>query len=141
VEISRPDAEAKQQQFTVDLAAKKTKVSGDSARLQQVIWNLLKNASKFTPDGGSIIARTRNAPGKIVFEVRDTGIGIEPEVMPRIFDAFAQGGEDVTREFGGLGLGLAIAKATAEAHGGSLRAESAGRGKGSVFTLELPLAD
>jgi two-component system, chemotaxis family, CheB/CheR fusion protein len=140
VEVVRPDFIAKAQNLTVRLDATEHRIVGDSSRLQQGIWNLLKNASKFTPAQGLITVRTRNTPGKIVLEVADTGIGIELEAMPRIFEPFSQGSEAVTREYGGLGLGLAIAKATAEAHGGSLRVESAGKDHGSVFILELPLA-
>ena len=139
MEISTPDIKAKNQRLTVALGAQRHQVTGDAARLQQVFWNLLKNASKFTPNGGGISIRSRNEPGRIVIEVTDTGIGFEPEAAERIFDAFAQANEAVAREFGGLGLGLAISKATVDAHGGVLRAESVGREKGATFVVELPL--
>lgn len=112
----------------------------DPLRLHQILWNLLHNAIKFTPVEGQITIRTANAAGKLLLEVADTGIGIAADVLPRIFDVFEQGSSEVTRRFGGLGLGLAVSKGLAEAHGGTLAASSAGRGKGSVFALELPLA-
>jgi signal transduction histidine kinase len=108
-------------------------------RLQQVFWNLLKNASKFTPDGGAIRVTSRNEPGRVLVEIADNGVGFELHDAERIFDAFAQANRAVTREFGGLGLGLAISKATVDAHGGMLRATSPGPGKGATFTVELPL--
>ena len=85
---------------------------GDIVRLQQVLWNLLKNASKFTPEGGEIPVTSRNETSLILVEIPDTGIGIEPEALSTIFNAFNQGSEGIAREFGGLGLGLAISKAT-----------------------------
>ena len=114
-------------------------VEGDFTRIQQAVWNLLKNASKFTPGGGRIALASRNCGDRIEITVADSGMGIEPAVLPTIFNVFTQGGESVTREFGGLGLGLAITKATIEAHGGTVRADSAGSGKGATFTIELPL--
>lgn len=114
-------------------------VFGDPARLQQVLWNLINNAAKFTPPGGSIDVRTFNRDATIVVEVRDTGIGISPEALPKIFNAFEQTGRAITREFGGLGLGLAICKSLVDLHGGKIRAASEGHGKGATFTLELPV--
>jgi two-component system, chemotaxis family, CheB/CheR fusion protein len=110
------------------------------ARQQQVVWNLLKNASKFTPAQGQIRIATAVEDGRFRMEVSDNGVGIDAQALPRIFDAFIQGGAWVAREFGGLGLGLSISKATVAAHGGTLRASSPGRGLGATFTLELPLA-
>ena len=106
-------------------------VEADPARLQQVFWNLIKNAVKFTDAGGSLIAadpqRGRPRPaGRLVIEVSDTGFGIAPEALPRIFDAFEQGEDTVTRRFGGLGLGLAISRSVVEAHGGRLWATARG---------------
>jgi two-component system CheB/CheR fusion protein len=115
---------------------------GDAARLRQVFWNLLKNAAKFSPGGGVITVRSRNCrradgtPG-IILEVADTGIGIEPDVLPDLFNAFEQGGPDVARRYGGLGLGLAIASGIVQMHGGTITAASEGRGKGTVITVEL----
>jgi PAS domain S-box-containing protein len=114
-------------------------IAADLARLQQVLWNVLKNAIKFTPQKGTIRVTTRRqAGGRWEVRVQDSGIGISAEALPRIFDAFEQGGVNVTREFGGLGLGLAISKALVELHRGSIRAESAGPGQGSTFIVELP---
>jgi PAS domain S-box-containing protein len=114
-------------------------VAADPARLQQVIWNMLINAIKFTPEKGTIRVTTAwQAGGWWEVRVRDTGIGISAEALPRIFDAFEQGGVNVTRQFGGLGLGLAICKTLVELHRGSIRGESAGPGQGSTFIVELP---
>ncbi len=139
VEVSAGDLQGKHQPLTLALEATAHEVQGDATRLQQVFWNLLKNASKFTPEGGTIYIKTRNAPGRIVVEVADTGIGFDAEVATRIFDAFAQASVEVTRRFGGLGLGLAISKATVDAHEGTLSAHSAGLNQGATFTVELPL--
>jgi len=110
----------------------------DSTRLQQVFWNLLKNAIKFTPGGGTITIRTRNpARGRIRIEVADTGRGIRGDVLPRIFDAFEQGEATISRRQAGLGLGLAIAKNLVELHDGVITAESAGEGRGATFAVEL----
>ena len=140
VEITAADVQGKSQQVTVALDAAEHNLQGDTTRLQQVFWNLLKNASKFTPDGGSIRITSRNEPGRVVVEISDTGIGFEAEAATRIFDAFTQANDEVMQKFGGLGLGLAISKATVDAHGGSLRARSEGRGQGAIFTVELPLS-
>jgi signal transduction histidine kinase len=101
----------------------------------------LKNASKFTPEEGTIRVVSRNEGGRIIVLVHDTGVGFEPGEAPRIFTAFEQANESVSREFGGLGLGLAIVKATVEAHGGTIRAHSAGKARGATFCLELTLVD
>lgn len=119
--------------------AAQTIVNGDAARLQQVFWNILSNAVKFTPRG-TITIHTRNTPDAIVITITDTGLGIEPDVLPRIFNAFEQGGPHTTRRFGGLGLGLAITKSLVYAHGGTIEAASAGVGQGATFTVTLPLA-
>jgi PAS domain S-box-containing protein len=114
---------------------------GDPARLQQILWNLLNNAVKFTPEGGTVELHTRNpSPGQIEICVADSGIGIEPEVMPRLFDAFEQANTSITRRFGGLGLGLAISRTLAELHGGTLHAASDGVGRGATFSLGLNTA-
>ncbi|HEX6902259.1 MAG TPA: ATP-binding protein [Thermoanaerobaculia bacterium] len=112
----------------------------DAPRLTQVFWNLLNNAVKFTPEGGTISVRSwTDSTGWLAIEVADTGIGIDPDFLSRIFDAFDQGEPDVTRRFGGLGLGLAISKTIVEMHGGSLSARSDGMGRGSAFRVSLPL--
>ena len=113
-------------------------VRADAARLQQVFWNLLKNAVKFTPAGGRIRVVTRSSgEGRIEVSVIDPGIGIAPEDLPRLFNAFEQGDPTITRTFGGLGLGLAICKALVDQHGGTLTGLSPGRGRGATFTVSL----
>jgi PAS domain S-box-containing protein len=140
VQILEHDAQSKGVQLVVSLAARRRHVRADPARLQQIVWNLLKNAIKFTPEAGRItIATSETGDGQILIEVLDTGIGIQPEVLPRIFDAFQQGSGDVTKQFGGLGLGLAITKVLVQLHGGTITAESAGPGRGSRFSVQLPL--
>lgn len=138
VDICRADFDAKHQELNVHLEAGRHQVQGDTTRLQQVVWNILKNAAKFTPAGGRIEVRSSNRGERFVLTVTDNGMGIGPDGLPHIFDAFVQEGSWVTSEFGGLGLGLAIAKSTIEAHDGDLKATSAGRGKGATFTIELP---
>jgi PAS domain S-box-containing protein len=114
-------------------------VTGDPSRLQQVLWNVLKNAAKFTHEGGDIHVTTSLTPdGCAQVAVRDTGIGIAAGALPAIFDAFEQGGPEITRQFGGLGLGLAISRVLVEMHGGTIRAESAGLGQGATFIITLP---
>ena len=139
VDILRSELRGKRIELTCDLAATDSVVSGDAARLQQVIWNLVRNAIKFAPDGGHVSVRTTNPSARtLTLEVRDDGIGIEPAALPRLFNAFEQAEQSVTRQFGGLGLGLAISRALVELHGGTIRADSAGRGTGAAFTVELP---
>ena len=139
VEVAGDDAERKKQPLVVSLEAANHQVQGDATRLQQVFWNLLKNASKFSPVGGTIRVVSRNEPGRIVVAVTDTGIGFEPQDASRLFDPFTQASREVTQKFGGLGLGLAIAKATVAAHHGVLQASSEGRDRGATFTVDLPL--
>jgi signal transduction histidine kinase len=110
-------------------------VDGDRARLRQVIANLLSNAMKFTPAGGLIEVITDDGNGRVCVAVRDTGRGISPELLPHVFE---RGRQAKSAEQGGLGLGLAIVRHLAESHGGSIRAQSDGPGKGATFTLELP---
>jgi signal transduction histidine kinase len=139
-EVAAADLQAKAQQFVVELQAEDCLLDGDFVRLQQAFWNLLKNASKFTPEGGLIrITSGNQTPGFVQVEVSDTGRGIDASVLPDIFNPFHQGGEEIGREFGGLGLGLAIAKATVVAHDGTIVAASRGRDQGATFTVSLPL--
>ncbi len=123
---------------SVDLGASQPYVHGDPARLQQVFCNLLGNAWKFTPPGGSVAIHSENADGFIRVDVTDTGSGIDPEVLPRVFDAFEQGDASRARRFGGLGLGLAISKGMVDAHEGRISASSEGHGRGARFRVELP---
>jgi signal transduction histidine kinase len=137
VEICRGDIRDEDLRVTLDLSAAHHHAHADAARLQQVLWNLVQNAVKFTPPGGSIAIRTRDEGDRLAIEVADTGIGIEPEVLPHIFDPFRQGETSVLRRFGGLGLGLAISRGIVEAHGGRLVVESRGTDLGSTFRVEL----
>jgi signal transduction histidine kinase/ActR/RegA family two-component response regulator len=113
-------------------------VQGDPARLQQVLWNLVSNAVKFTPAGGRVVVSLQRSPGHIEIAVRDNGIGISPDFLDSVFDRFRQADGSTTRRYGGLGLGLSIARQLTELHGGSLMAESTGEGHGSTFTIRLP---
>ncbi|MDR3635323.1 MAG: PAS domain S-box protein [Isosphaeraceae bacterium] len=144
VAICRDEIGDHRLRLELDLAAAGHQVEADPARLQQIFWNLIKNAVKFTPPGGLLAIRSWNESQagdggreRLLVAVRDSGIGIAPEVLPKIFDAFEQGEASVTRQFGGLGLGLAVSRSLAEAHGGRLTAASAGRDQGATFTLEL----
>jgi PAS domain S-box-containing protein len=121
-----------------DLQAQNDLVNADGARLQQVFWNVLRNAAKFTPQGGDIIVRSENVGGGVRVEVRDSGMGIAPELLPKVFDAFEQGNVNRSDQLGGLGLGLAICDNIVKMHGGVIRAQSEGPGKGATFTIELP---
>jgi PAS domain S-box-containing protein len=146
VETCRDDLFAeKRLRLVLDLAAASHWTLADAARLGQVFWNLVKNAVKFTPAGGGITVATRDlhtTDGRgIAVSVSDTGVGIDPAVLPTVFNAFEQGGPQVTRQFGGLGLGLAISKALAELHDGSIAAHSDGPGQGATFTVRLPTVD
>jgi PAS domain S-box-containing protein len=123
-----------------DLSASHPFVSADPARLQQVFWNLLSNAVKFTPEGGRITVRTSQSASRLAIEVSDTGVGIESPSLAKIFDAFEQGHEQVTKQFGGLGLGLSISRMLVEAMGGAITAHSDGPGRGATFRVELSSA-
>ena len=138
VEMCRAEAEAKQLHLKIDLGAQMSHVKGDPAKFQQIIWNLLQNAIKFTPETGEIaISSFNDGAETIVITVRDTGIGIAPEQAVRIFHAFEQGDESFQRRHGGLGLGLAISRAVAEAHDGSLLVQSDGQNQGATFRLTM----
>src|SRR6185312_11589898 len=114
-------------------------VSGDPNRLQQVFWNLLTNAVKFTPKGGRIQVLLERVNSHVEVSVTDTGEGISPEFLPHVFDRFRQSDASISRRHGGLGLGLAIAKQLVELHGGTIRAKSGGVGKGATFFINLPV--
>jgi PAS domain S-box-containing protein len=136
----RPAAEAKGIRFQLQLDSPAGQVSGDPDRLQQVAWNLVSNAIKFTPTGGLVTVSLRRVESHVELTVSDTGQGIAPEFLPHVFDRFRQADQTATRVHSGLGLGLAIVRQLAELHGGTVRAESAGEGRGSTFTVSLPLA-
>jgi signal transduction histidine kinase/CheY-like chemotaxis protein len=139
VEICRAEAKSKTLRVHLNLRANLHHLVADAAKFQQVVWNLLKNAIKFTPSNGEIdISSSNPSPDVITISVRDTGIGMGPEVMRRIFDAFEQGNRSFEHRFGGLGLGLAISKSLAQAHGGTLIAQSEGRDRGSTFIFSMP---
>src|SRR6185436_645243 len=111
----------------------------DPTRLQQVIWNLLTNAVKFTPKGGTVVVSARRSASEVQISVRDSGEGIDSRFLPYIFEPFRQAESPQTRVHGGLGLGLSISRYIAEAHGGTVTVESEGRGKGTTFTVTLPV--
>ena len=138
LEICREEISHKSLEVELTLNARDHFVQGDPARLQQVFWNLIKNSVKFTEEGERISLATSNPqPGQIGIEVSDTGLGIEADKLPRIFNAFEQGQSSITRKFGGLGLGLAISKAMVLAHGGTITASSPGLKQGAKFTVRL----
>jgi PAS domain S-box-containing protein len=138
IEVIRPSADAKSilVQTLLDPAA--GRVAGDPDRLQQIFWNLLSNAVKFTPNGGRIQIRSQQINSHVEVVVSDTGRGIEPKLLPFVFDRFRQGDGSTTREYSGLGLGLAIVRHLVELHGGVVHASSGGEGKGAEFTVQLP---
>ena len=133
-----PAAVAKDVAFRAELDPVPGTVFGDRARLQQVTWNLVSNAVKFTPPGGGVVVRLGARGRRAHIEVSDTGIGIAPDVLPFVFERFRQGQSGLTRPYGGLGLGLAIVRHLVELHGGSVEASSAGRDHGATFTVRLP---
>lgn len=139
VEVCKPDIEARGLHLSVDMGSSSPYwVHADESRLQQVFWNLLKNAVKFTPQDGCIGIRCSRDDGRTVIEVVDSGIGIETDSLQRVFNAFEQAGGANNRQFGGLGLGLAISKALIEMHGGAIEAYSEGQNKGATFRVQLP---
>jgi two-component system CheB/CheR fusion protein len=134
LEIVRSQMTSKRLHTSVDLHATNHAIMADPTRIQQVFWNVLKNAAKFTPEGGSIAIRSYDAtPGTLVFEITDTGEGMDADVMPRLFTAFEQGRSNGE----GLGLGLAISKAILDMHGGTIAAANRADRRGAVFTLEF----
>ncbi len=139
-EIVRTEAKEREIAFTFDLTAPRYCIRADAVRVQQIFWNVLKNAVKFTPPGGAVTVRTRSSESETLeVEVTDSGIGIEPQVIGKIFDAFIQEEHDRTHRFGGIGLGLAITRRLVELQSGRITVQSAGRNSGSTFRIELPL--
>jgi signal transduction histidine kinase len=141
VEIIRPIAESKQIHIQYTWPDEPVYVSGDAPRLQQAVWNLLSNAVKFSNEDGSIELRLEKTEGYARISVIDAGIGIEPDFLPHVFERFRQADGSSTRAYGGLGLGLAIVRHIVEMHGGIVRAESAGKGRGATFMVELPILE
>ena len=140
LEKLRPTFDAIPVTISVELLSGPHFVLGDGGRLHQMVDNLLSNAAKFTPAGGRVQVKVESRAGRLRFSVSDTGIGISPEAMPRLFNVFEQADLSTRRRFGGLGLGLVISRRLAEMHGGTLTAESSGVDLGTTFTLDLPLA-
>jgi signal transduction histidine kinase/CheY-like chemotaxis protein len=138
IEAVRPAMEGKRVTFEADLRPDAGPVLGDPQRLQQIFWNLLANAAKFTPAGGSIRLALAKGPEGVEVSVSDTGQGISPDFLPHVFERFRQADPKITRKHGGLGLGLSIARHLVELHGGTIRASSAGEGKGATFRVTLP---
>jgi signal transduction histidine kinase len=138
VDAVRPAAAAKGIRLEVELDGAAGPVLGDPTRLQQVFWNLLANAVKFTPEGGEVGVRLARGGGQAVVTVRDTGVGVRPDFLAHVFERFSQADASTTRRYGGLGLGLAIVRHLVELHGGTVTAESAGEGRGATFAVRLP---
>ena len=140
--IAMCDGDCSAKRITVErrFEAARDELLVDRARVLQALWNLLKNAIKFSREGGVVSVRTHNEGGAWVVEFQDQGIGISPELLPRLFNAFEQGDPSVAQRYGGMGLGLAISKAVIELHRGTISARSDGPGRGAVFTIALPLA-
>ncbi|HEY9908265.1 MAG TPA: ATP-binding protein, partial [Thermosynechococcaceae cyanobacterium] len=139
IETVRLAAEAKNIQIVLDLDAEGASISGDAGRLQQVVWNLLTNAVKFTPNSGQVTVELRQLDRSAQIRVIDTGKGIQPQFLPHVFEYFRQEDGSTTRKFGGLGLGLAIVRQIVEMHGGTVWAESEGENQGATFTVQLPV--
>ena len=140
IDVIRPSAEAKRIVLRVVIDDRHSVVFGDANRVQQVIWNLLSNAVKFTNEGGCVEARLSRNGGHSEITVTDTGMGIEPQFMPYLFDRFRQADSTSTRKYGGLGLGLAIVRHVVEMHGGTVSASSPGKGQGATFKVRFPIA-
>jgi CheY-like chemotaxis protein len=141
IETARPLLQDAGHELTVSLPPGPTLLDGDLTRLAQVFGNLLANSAKYTKHGGKVWVTGTRQGQELSVSVRDTGIGIPPAALPRIFDMFAQVDRNLERSAGGLGIGLALVKGLVEMHGGSIRAESEGEGKGSAFTVVLPIAE
>jgi signal transduction histidine kinase/ActR/RegA family two-component response regulator len=141
VEATRPAAEAKGVRLTTALDPHAGPINGDADRLQQVVWNLLTNAIKFTPEEGEVLVKLESANSRVEITVQDSGIGIPAEFLPHIFDRFRQADPGTNRIHGGMGLGLSIVRQLVELHGGTVKAESEGEGKGTTFTVSLPFVN
>jgi PAS domain S-box-containing protein len=140
VDVVRSAAEAKHIRIQTIVDSSVGSIAGDAERLQQVVWNLLSNAVKFTPRAGSIRVELSRERSHVEIKVTDTGVGIHKDFLPYVFNRFSQADTSITRTHGGLGVGLAIAKSLVELHGGTISVNSPGEGKGSTFTIRLPIA-
>jgi CheY-like chemotaxis protein len=138
VELTRPVVETRGHSLTVSLPPEPVRLDADVVRLVQVLANLLANAANYTPPSGSIWLTAERVDGEVVIRVRDTGLGLSPDLLPRIFDLFVQGDAALDRARGGLGIGLTLVRALVELHGGRVEAHSAGVGLGSEFVVRLP---
>lgn len=138
MEICEPDLNEGRITLTLMISPNLPRVRGDPVRIQQILWNIVRNAIKFTSEGGRVTVAARQDESEVVVEVSDTGIGMTPEVMERIFTPFEQAGKEITRRFGGLGLGLVISRKLAELHGGRIEATSPGPSQGSTFSVHFP---
>src|SRR6185369_699866 len=138
IDVVRPSTETLGIHLVRSLEATPRLIWCDRDRIQQVIWNLLSNAIKFARKGDTIDVRLSHSPGWAHIRISDTGIGINPEFLPHVFDRFRQGGSFATRAHGGLGLGLSIVRYIVDRHGGNVRAESGGEGQGASFIVDLP---
>ena len=141
INVVQPTADAKGIKIETHFDRTPAMISGDANRLQQVVWNLLSNAVKFTQSGGRVCVKVSQSAGAIEVSVSDTGQGIDKEFLPYVFDRFRQADSTTTRRHGGLGLGLAIARHLVEIHGGTIRGDSQGVGRGATFTIRLPLME
>ena len=139
VNVTRTAAEARGITLDVRLDPSASGALCDSVRIQQVVWNLVSNAVKFTPKGGQVDVTLSREGSSFQIQVSDTGQGISPDLLPHVFDRFRQADSSMRRRFAGLGLGLSIVKYIVEAHGGTVEAASPGEGKGSTFTVRLPI--
>lgn len=141
VDTMQPAAHAKQIELVCQFETETERVQGDFNRLQQVVWNLVANAVKFTPQGGRVEVQLQRVDEDLEIRVSDTGIGISPEFLPYVFDRFSQAEQSASRSFNGLGLGLAIVRHLVELHGGTVTASSAGENQGATFCIRLPVRD
>jgi PAS domain S-box-containing protein len=141
IEIASPLLEQRAHRLDLHVPDAPITIDGDEGRLTQVFANLLTNAAKYTEPGGHVVVATRRRGGEVLVEVRDDGIGIDPELLPRIFDLFVQGRQDASRSSGGLGLGLAVVRSLVDLHGGRVEARAGAGGRGSTFTVFLPAVE
>jgi signal transduction histidine kinase len=140
VETVKPAADAKSIKLDLSLDPAAGPIAADGGRMQQVVWNILSNAIKFTPSDGTVRIQLTRANAHIELKVSDTGVGISPDFMPHLFERFRQGDASSSRRYGGLGLGLSIVKSLVELHGGTVSVTSAGEGAGTTVTVRLPLS-